>query len=354
MEDREARMRLSVLEERMRQREQDLACLRCEVTRQSCAHESVENRVRGEAESASRQASEAQEGVGAVRREVEDFRGLLREVRELAASARVIALASQELSVGTQKKVESMETLLGRVARTQADMPAPRTAGGTVTGPALTQLESDVKTLKIGFHSRKIDSVIISDFPEILAEFHGMQFSLLWRGGRDGFGAPDFHSRCDGHANTLTVILDTDGNIFGGFTPVAWESRVWNGKSGNDNNCRKTDPSQKSFVFTLKNPHNIAAQRFLLKPDMKDNAILCYSTSGPHFWDIGVKDNCNANTNSYTCFGNSYTNSTGLGWETFFTGSRKFQVKEIEVFEITKYCFPGHAQRETQRRRFRS
>jgi hypothetical protein len=63
-----------------------------------------------------------------------------------------------------------------------------------------------------------LDSAIISDFPEIFAEFSGKRFSLLLRGSRDGFAAGDFHSRCDGHANTLTVILDTNGNVLGGFT----------------------------------------------------------------------------------------------------------------------------------------
>jgi hypothetical protein len=57
----------------------------------------------------------------------------------------------------------------------------------------------------------------------------------------------DFHSRCDGYASTLTVILDTRGNVFGGFTPVEWESRAWNGKFGNKNNCFKADPSLKGF-----------------------------------------------------------------------------------------------------------
>jgi hypothetical protein len=33
------------------------------------------------------------------------------------------------------------------------------------------------------------------------------------------------------------VILDTKGNTFGGFTPVEWESRVWNGKYDDENNC---------------------------------------------------------------------------------------------------------------------
>jgi hypothetical protein len=65
---------------------------------------------------------------------------------------------------------------------------------------------------------------IIPDFSEIFTEFRGKQISLLWQGSRDGFKAQEFHRRCDGHANTLTVILDMEGNIFGGFTPVEWDS----------------------------------------------------------------------------------------------------------------------------------
>jgi hypothetical protein len=102
-------------------------------------------------------------------------------------------------------------------------------------------------------HARRTDSVIVSDFPAIFAEFRGKRFQILWRGGRDGFRGSDFHGRCDGHANTLTVILDTDGNIFGGFTPVEWDS------SG----PFKADDSWKSFLFTLTNPHNVAARRFV-------------------------------------------------------------------------------------------
>jgi hypothetical protein len=133
-----------------------------------------------------------------------------------------------------------------------------------------------------------LDSQIISDFPEIFAEFRGKRFSLLWRGSRDGFGAQKFHRRCDGHANTLTVILDTEGNIFGGFTPVEWESRVWNGRRQEEDNTRKADESLKSFVFTLKNPHNLPARRFALKAEEKQCAIWCDSGWGRCFCDIGV------------------------------------------------------------------
>jgi hypothetical protein len=71
-----------------------------------------------------------------------------------------------------------------------------------------------------------LDSMIVSQFPPLLDEFRKKCSNLLWRGSRDGFTAEEFHRRCDGRANTLTLIEDTDGNVFGGFTPVKWESRT--------------------------------------------------------------------------------------------------------------------------------
>jgi hypothetical protein len=129
------------------------------------------------------------------------------------------------------------------------------------------------------------------------------------------------------------MILDTEGNIFGGFTPVKWESRA-TGPYG------KADPSLTSFLFTLKNPHNISARRFALKAEKKDEAICCDSDYGPWFFGgIRVGNECNAHSNSCTYgFGAryaSYTNNTGLDGCRFFTGSDCFQVKETEVFEMT-------------------
>jgi hypothetical protein len=96
----------------------------------------------------------------------------------------------------------------------------------------------------------------------------GKRFTLLWRGSRDGFGARNFHGHCDGHAPTLALIQDTDGNIFGGFTPTMWDS-----------NCAyKADPSLKSFLFGLKNPHNFPARTFALKTEERDKAIFCDSS----------------------------------------------------------------------------
>jgi hypothetical protein len=126
------------------------------------------------------------------------------------------------------------------------------------------------------------------------------------------FQTRDFHGRCDGHAPTLTLIEDTKGNSFGGFTPLEWESRVWNRKHGAEDNIVKADPRLMSFLFTLKNPHNFPARTFPLKYEKKDRAILCDSTLGPRFLDISVSNHCNTNTHSWSQLDGSYANDTGL------------------------------------------
>jgi hypothetical protein len=115
--------------------------------------------------------------------------------------------------------------------------------------------------------SREIDSLIVSDFPPLFETFCPKRFGLLWRGSRDSFTAKEFHRRCEGRANTLTLIADTDGNVFGGFTPVKWES----------GNKYKGDDSLRSFLFTLRNPHGVPPRKFALKAEEKHNAICCYA-----------------------------------------------------------------------------
>jgi hypothetical protein len=175
-----------------------------------------------------------------------------------------------------------------------------------------------------------LDSLIVGDMATIFEEFGKKQFRLLWRGSRDGFGAAQFHKRCDGHANTLTLIMDTEKNVFGGFTPVKWESD----RSGGDE-------SQKSFLFTLKNPRNVTARKLALRPERWRCAISYDMNAGPIFGnsgDIWVSDHCNSNTDSSTGqFGDTYMGDTELdNPESFFTGSDHFQVSEIEVFELTE------------------
>jgi hypothetical protein len=167
----------------------------------------------------------------------------------------------------------------------------------------------------------------VKDYPNILNDFSNKVWKLLYRGSRDGFGASNFHGKCDNESNTLTLIETTKGFMFGGFTPLVWDSTT---------NNYKSDSSQKSFLFTLKNSGNIEPRTFKLSTG--SNAIYSHSSYGPCFGssvEIYVANNCNANNSSYTNLGNAYVNDTGITGKAVFTGEYNFTVKEIEVFAIT-------------------
>lgn len=71
--------------------------------------------------------------------------------------------------------------------------------------------------------ARNFSNVLI-----LVPELSGKHILSLWRGSGDGFRTVDCHSRCDGHPNTLTMILDANGNrlsgiIFKGQIPAVGE-----------------------------------------------------------------------------------------------------------------------------------
>jgi hypothetical protein len=99
--------------------------------------------------------------------------------------------------------------------------------------------------------------------------------------------------------------------------------------------CLKADPSLKSFLFSLKNPHNWPESKFPLKDREKESAIICNACYGPCFSDnLQVYDNCNTNTGNSSCVGPTCERTTFMDAITILTGSQYFIVKEIEVFEI--------------------
>jgi hypothetical protein len=99
------------------------------------------------------------------------------------------------------------------------------------------------------------------------------KWSLLYRGTRDGFGSNDFHSRCDGHVNTLTILrLNGSSNIFGGITSVSWQSSAKG----------KWDSNANAFVFSLTNKDNTPL-KMKIDPNRQKFAIGCHSGYGPSF-----------------------------------------------------------------------
>jgi hypothetical protein len=172
---------------------------------------------------------------------------------------------------------------------------------------------------------KRLESNILQNIPQVLKKFEAKTWRLLYRSTRDGFGATNFHAKCDQQSHTVTIIFTTTGYIFGGFTPIAWES----------GNISKADNTGKSFLVRLKNPRNTEPRLFPLSN--QSSAIYCRSSYGPAFGtncDLYIADNCDQNTNSHTILGGAYRNDTGLANNQVFTGGQTFQVKEIEVFTL--------------------
>jgi hypothetical protein len=152
------------------------------------------------------------------------------------------------------------------------------------------------------------------------------KWSLLYRATRDGFGSDDFHSKCDGHSNTLTILkAHRTSYLFGGFTSVSWD-----GSSG-----FKSDPN--AFIFSLTNKDNQP-----LKMKVNQNryhwAIYCHSGYGPSFGeDICVSNNANEIMCNYSNLGYSYKHAQNeygtIEAQSFLAGSYEFQLGEIEVYQ---------------------
>jgi hypothetical protein len=152
------------------------------------------------------------------------------------------------------------------------------------------------------------------------------KFTLLYRGTRDGFEPRDFHSKCDGHSNTLTIFKAKQSSfIFGGFTTADWDSSSgW-----------KSDAN--AFLFSLTNKDN---EPLKIKVSSKrlQYAIYCESDYGPTFGgEIRIANNPNTTKNSYSYLGKSYKHPQyAFGTkeaDTFLAGSCYFQLAEIEVYK---------------------
>jgi len=160
-----------------------------------------------------------------------------------------------------------------------------------------------------------------------LTGFKNKTLSLLWRGRRDGFGASTFHRLCDGKPNTLTVIKNTNGFIFGGYTSIPWTSVGYNFKEDNT-----------AFLFSFKNSTETPLK---LKVNMPASAVYHGPTYGPSFGsgrDLCVYDLSNTSRFTYMTL-HSYEYPDGKSGNeggNFIVGGsdNHFQTVEIEVFQV--------------------
>ena len=156
-----------------------------------------------------------------------------------------------------------------------------------------------------------------------MCEVENQKWILLYRGTQDGFNAEKFHEKCDGKHNTLTIIMSSSSNIFGGFTGAAWSQ------------SERFENDPFAYIFSLENKMN---KPLLIRCSEESEAIYCSPAYGPCFGndDIKISDKCNKNKESLVDLCTSYEHADfefgSKKTRSFLTGSFNFRVKEIEVY----------------------
>ena len=146
--------------------------------------------------------------------------------------------------------------------------------------------------------------------------------SLLYRGSRDGFGSRAFHSRCDGKSNTVTIILNDQNHVFGGYTSVAWSS---------SDSCLG---DSSAYLFSLRKDKLTNSEKYSITKS--SDAIHGGSSNGPIFghgsgYAIYICSDANINKCSHNTKSSYEIPSTG-----YLAGASdsNWLVTEIEVYQL--------------------
>ena len=130
----------------------------------------------------------------------------------------------------------------------------------------------------------------------------------------DGDKASTFHQKCDKAKHTLTLIMDNDGNRFGGFT-----MRSWTGT-----NIQKKD--EKAFIFSV--------DKNKIYPVLPDEvAIGCYPNFGPIFFGCQIR----VYDNFFKKGGSTYLKGLNFATDEDYeltNGKQMYGIKELEVYEV--------------------
>ncbi len=146
-------------------------------------------------------------------------------------------------------------------------------------------------------------------------------FKQLYKATKNGDTRSQFHSKCDGTSNTLSLFLSQGGYRFGGFTTASWDSSTGN----------KAD--KNAFLFSLdrlKVFHNIHPEK---------RAICCNGSYGPIF---GAASDLYINNDPFLSSNETrtYTNSSNctFGGDDYKLSERTdnsfYRLKELEVYEV--------------------
>ena len=150
------------------------------------------------------------------------------------------------------------------------------------------------------------------------------QLKMLFSGRRDGMEGSIFHSKCNGHGDTLTVMKG-NGHIFGGYAKPQW----------NSSGTYMADNTKSSFLFTCRShtKHPLTAN--------PQNAIFGYSNYGPTFGgnhDIHIDI---TGRKGYNNLGYSYSIPEGGNTENYLAGTTSTANNSVtyEDYEVHQVIF---------------
>ena len=150
--------------------------------------------------------------------------------------------------------------------------------------------------------------------------FNNFKFKLLYRAIKDGDDTIKLHKICDHKQDIIIFMKSEQGNIYGGFSHIGWESR-------NNNSCYPFD--KYAFLFSLSN-------KKLFEP-IKGKITLCWLNNeeyGLYFYgSLGfrnhflTKETRNLYNDISLYFKNCKVND-------FNSGINECKLSELEVFQI--------------------
>ncbi|XP_071079867.1 uncharacterized protein [Haliotis cracherodii] len=188
-------------------------------------------------------------------------------------------------------------------------------------------------------------------------------FTLLYQATRDGCSAPVFHQKCNDKGPTVTLLYNTAGYVFGGYTSIAWTATTvtctgcgyvasyppattkWTcsycGVKRNESHLSTTsqysnDPA--AFIFRLTDKKSFKPKCYRVK--QAGNAVMQNSLNGPCFGsDLQTFTKTVSKTDNYFQGNGSINVGTHYNMagddKTVFCGNN-VQYTDIEVYHVTE------------------
>ena len=163
-----------------------------------------------------------------------------------------------------------------------------------------------------------------------------LNWDLIYKGSRDGFTVPDIQSRCKEKCNTVVIVTDTVGNVFGGFVEVPLVDLAKN---------EQHRSSERGFLFSLHSATNALAKpvKASLKSNTKGQAVF-YSSSHLfgfghcHKKDLWLSPNMSGEVNIDNTLqqrGRTFALDPGSdNSHTMFNDSKSFAAIELEIYTV--------------------